>query len=125
MSRGVNETSVFSGSFSDTNEHFLPDTTAADTEGYDVRAKDSMLVKVVNNQDQDATVSIDGSTFEDAGMSEADEAVGSATVSANGGTETFVTSDPWSYLRAVVTFATAPTGSGSIKAVFQADETGG
>lgn len=124
MSRGVNDTSVFTGSFSDINNHTLPDTSGTG-EGYDVRGKDAILVKVVNNQDQDATVELEGSTFEDAGMAEPDTAVASATVAAAGGTETFVTKDAWSFVQAAISFATAPTGNASVKVVFQADERGG
>lgn len=124
MTHGVNDTSVFTKAISDTNVHHLPDTDTAGTEGYDVRGRDTALVKIVNNEDQDATVEIEGTTFDDAEADEADTAVGSKTVAAGGGTETFVTSDPWAYLTTKISFATAPTGSSSVKVVYETDARG-
>jgi hypothetical protein len=126
MSRGTNETSVFSGTFSDTNDHYLPDTTAADTEGYDVRTKERTSVVVTNDQDQDATVDLEGSAFNDKGMADAGSLLGSTVTVAAGSTE--IVSVPIeaapAFLRLKVSFATAPTGNNPITATYQSDESG-
>lgn len=126
MTHGVNETSIFSGTFSDTSTHYLPDTTAADTDGYDVRTRDTASVVVINNQDQDASVSLETSAFDDPGMADAGEIVAAKTVAANGGVEILSVPKEVSaaYLRVAVSFATAPSGTNPIEAKYQTDASG-
>lgn len=127
MAKATNDTSIFELTIADTNEHDLPDVNGDDTTGepaYDVRGEDAIAAKVVNNQDQDATVRLEGTTFDDDGFAEPDEDVSGVTVTAGGGTETLKTDTPWSYVRVVVSFGTAPTGNNPTKVVFSSDKRG-
>lgn len=126
MGVGTNETSVYSGTFSDTSAHHLPDTDTADTEGYDIRTADKATVVIVNNQDQDATVQLRGAAFDDPEMNEAVEIGSSVTASASGGTAyvSVPIEDQFAFLDVEVSFATAPTGSASIEAKFHSDRMG-
>lgn len=79
MAHGVNATSVFSVTVTDTNDHFLPDT-AGGADGYDVRQRDGETVVVSNDEDQDATVQLQGAAFDDAAMADAFDVGSSKTV---------------------------------------------
>lgn len=124
MAHGVNATSVFSVTVTDTNDHFLPDT-ASDAEGYDVRQRDGETVVVSNGEDQEATVQLQGAAFDDPDMADAYD-VGSSTTVAAGATEQLSVPEDVqvSYLRAKVSFATAPTGNDDVTAKFHTDSDG-
>lgn len=121
---GTNDTSVFTVSVADTSNHYLPDTSAADVEGYDVRTRDRKAVLVVNDQDQDASVTLQGAAFDDPDFADPVDLGGAKTASAGGGSALVSTSEPLAYLRVLVTFATAPTGNSSVTAKFHADNNG-
>lgn len=125
MALGVNSTSVFNVTVTDTNNHYLPDT-AGGAEGYDVRQRDDETVVVTNDEDQDATVQLQGAAFDDPGMADAFNIGSSKTAAAGGGTVQVSVPDDVhaAYLRVQISFATAPTGNNDVTAKFQTDSAG-
>lgn len=124
MAHGVNATSVFSVTVTDTNNHYLPDTASGE-EGYDVRQRDGETVVVDNAEDQEATVQLQGAAFDDAGFAEPFDVGSSKTVAAGSTEQLSVPEDVHvSYLRAQVSFATAPSGNDDVTAKFHTDSDG-
>jgi hypothetical protein len=124
MAHGVNATSVFSVTVTDTNDHFLPDTAGGE-DGYDVRQRDGETVVVTNDEDQEATVQLQGAAFDDAAMADAYD-VGPSTTVAAGATEQVSVPEnvQVSYLRAKVSFASAPSGNDNVTAKYHTDSDG-
>lgn len=119
MAQGVEDTAQYSLTISDLGDYYVP----GQNDGYDVRAKKYESVHVHNEQDQDATVTVEGThQFDET----ADETVDvqQVTVAAAGGTAVVPVprDEVHGYLRVHVTFATAPTGNNPITITFAADE---
>lgn len=118
---GSNSNHIFTAQIADTIDHDFPDVNGDDSEGgdgFDIEGTDTLLVKVVNNQDQDATARLEGTTGDDSSFSESDIDIDNITVVA-GSVETFSTTHNWDLVRVVVSFSTAPSGSNSTKVVYR------
>lgn len=89
---------------------------------YDVRGEDSALIKIVNGWDVNVDVTLQGTTFDDAGADEPADDQTAKTIS-SGSTDYIAESEPWAYILASVAPASNPS-SGTLKLVFQSDRTG-
>ena len=98
----------------DTNLHKIPDTTTE--KPIDVRAQRILMAKVYNTLDQDLTVQLRGTTFDD---KEYDETALDVEVTVVAGeTKVLVTEVNWCYLQITAQSLVAPT-TGTLKVVFQ------
>jgi len=118
-----NEETVFTLAVSDTNEHDFPDVDGDDSgggDGYNAVDARAVATKVVNDQDQGATVRLEGATQEDRTFSEPVTVVDSVTVSSGGGIAVLSADPdvPLDWYRVVVSFGTAPSGGSETKVVY-------
>lgn len=126
---GDNSENIFTLSVTDINNHDLPDTDGDDSAGGDAfttEGVDRIAAKVHNAQDQDATVSLEATHWEDTDFAHAETLVSGVTVSAGGGVETLVgdSSVPFDWYRVIVSFGTAPTGNSEIEVAYLIDDNG-
>ena len=128
--KGDNSEQTFELQIRDLNQHDLPDVDGDDDpdgeggDGFSVEGEDSTVVKVVNTHDQDLTVSLEATNYDDGGFAEP-YAVEEVTVVAGGGVELLGDSfsAPVDFYRIVASAGTEPT-DGSVKAVFLTDVDG-
>jgi len=93
----------------------IRNTTPVEGTVQDMRKLKTGLLKIVNTLDQDVTVEIESTTFDDEGF-----AKGIITHSlsvASGDDDYLVNTDAWSFLRTVSTASLSPT-TGSLKLVW-------
>jgi hypothetical protein len=135
MTKATNTTSVFElSNITDTNEHDLPDTDGDDKasaeEPYDVRSEDRAAVYVTNLSDQSLTARLERANSLDQEFNEPADDVTGVSVAANGqdGDTVILAADPdipLAYLRIVISYDTAPSGSDpSLRATYQSDRNG-
>jgi len=73
---GENSEQVFEVTFSDTDNHDLPDVDGDDStggDGFSVEKHDETIVKLVNTLDQDVTATLEVTNYEDGDFSESVE----------------------------------------------------
>jgi len=132
MPKATNDKSVFTlSNITDTNEHDLPDTDGDDKaeaqESYDVRGQDTGAVYVTNLSDQSLTARLERASSLDSDFSEpaTDTSGVSVSASGNSGDAVIIAANPdvpLAYLRVVVSFDSAPSGSDpSLRVTYQSD----
>jgi len=116
---GSNTDNNFEISITDTEEHYLPDTARGDP--FSVKTLNRVAVKIVNKHDENANVTLQGTTREDPEFQHSVD-LDSATTNAE---EALVLADPdnypFHYYRVAVDFTMAPT-TGSIEATYMSDD---
>lgn len=133
--KATNDKSEFTlSNITDTNEHDLPDTDGDDKaeaqSPYDVRGEDSAAVIVTNLSDQPLTARLERASSLDEEFSEPfDDTTGvSVAATGNDGDTKAIAANPdvpLAYLRLVISFDAAPTGSDpSLRATYQSDQRG-
>lgn len=122
MARGVNAESIFAKTVSSSGTYYLPNDTDHGVAHYDVRTLDSAVVKFVNGVGASTTVTAEATTQDDPDFTEGVE-VNSKSASSSGGTVGFEIEAGWSYIRVKAEPGTL-SGSGDLKAVFNADNDG-
>lgn len=92
--------------------------------GYDVRGEDYVGVKISNGWNENTEITLNGATFEDAGMDDVAEDTAGQTIS-SGDTVFIPFNERYSYVEVVRTggLASDPT-SGNLKIVFASDRNG-
>ncbi|SIS00329.1 hypothetical protein SAMN05421858_5117 [Haladaptatus litoreus] len=110
---------VFSGQLRDTSTYSFPDPAVSG--GFQTKQR-SAIAKVVNTLNKAVTVTLFGSTYDDAGMEQDvknDPSTTSVSVPA-GESAVLGTEHPWSFLRVEASPKNAPD-SGGLKVVFQSE----
>lgn len=133
--KATNDKSEFTlSNITDTNEHDLPDTDGDDKASaqspYDVRGEDTAAVVITNLSDQPLTARLERASSLDEAFNEPFDDTTGVSVSATGndGDTKVIAADsdvPLAFMRIVISFDSAPTGSDpSLRATFQSDRGG-